>query len=79
MVATTSDAVAVKVPSMKDILAAGKKKLDTVETDDLSLAHPQLRSIEFVKPPVQERKKMIFAGDNAVEEFVAALKSDGIL
>ncbi|ADH93058.1 electron transfer flavoprotein beta subunit/FixA family protein [Arcanobacterium haemolyticum] len=79
VVAAASDAVVAKVPSMKDILAAGKKNLETVAIADMEIVRPDIRIASTNKPQMRARKNITFAGESAVTELVAALKNDGVL
>lgn len=79
VVAATSDAIRVSVPSMKEILAAGKKPVDMRELTDFVPADAGLDVTATAKPPVRERKHEIFTGDSAVSDLLAALKRDGVL
>lgn len=79
VVATTSDAVTVKVPSMKDILAAGKKPVTVVSADELDIADVSVTIDRRSKPEPKARKNKIFKGDGAVSDLVSALQADGIL
>ena len=79
VVAATSDAVPVKVASMKEILAAGKKPVDVVEAGSLALSDAQLEVTGCAKPEAKARKNVVFSGENAASELVAALRGDGVL
>lgn len=79
VVAATSDAVETKAPSMKDILAAGKKPLDQVDVADLDVAPVEIEITERAKPAAKARKKQILTGDDAAAQLVAALRADGVI
>lgn len=79
VVSTTSDAVVAPVPSMKDILAAGKKTVETVAPADASAADVTLEVTSRSKPETRARKNIVFTGDTAVADLVAALRADGVL
>ncbi len=79
VVATTSDAVTVKVPSMKEILAAGKKPVTVAPVDELDVADVSIAVDGRSKPEPKARKNKIFKGDGAVSDLVSALRADGIL
>lgn len=79
VLAIATDAVTARVPSMKEILAAAKKPLDTVEVASLSLPETNLPVVAKSRPQARERKKNVFTGANAVNDLVAALRGDGLL
>ncbi|MFY9263460.1 MAG: electron transfer flavoprotein beta subunit/FixA family protein [Actinomycetaceae bacterium] len=79
VVAATSDAMRVPVPSMKEILAAGKKPVDVRALDTVTVSDTDLRVTGRAKPVARERKQQIFTGDSAVADLVAALRNDGVL
>ncbi len=79
VVATTPDAVVPKAPSMKELLAAGKKPVEQVNVDDLDLAPAQVGVTGHSKPEARARKNQIFAGPDAAAQLIAALRADGVL
>jgi electron transfer flavoprotein beta subunit len=74
-----TDAVTPRVPGVREILAAGKKPLDTVALDTVPAAAstPALSGSE--RPDSAERLGRIFKGDMAARELAAALRADGVL
>ena len=64
---------------MKEILAAGKKPVDVVEAGSLALSDAQLEVTGRAKPEAKARKNVVFSGENAASELVAALRGDGVL
>ena len=74
-----TDAVEVKAASMKEILSAGKKPLETVALADLAVAEVGRNVQAARQPEMRARKKMIFEGENAAAQLIDALKTDGIL
>ncbi|QOQ38469.1 electron transfer flavoprotein subunit beta/FixA family protein [Trueperella pecoris] len=74
-----TDAVEVKAASMKEILAAGKKPLDTVALADIATTEVRRNVCSVSQPELRTRKKKVFEGENAAAELVEALKADGIL
>lgn len=76
VIASSSDAVSPKVPSMKDILAAGKKPVETVEVTSVDSS---LTVTGRAKPEAKARKNQIFEGEDAPAQLVAALRADGVL
>ncbi|MFP7695921.1 electron transfer flavoprotein subunit beta/FixA family protein [Trueperella sp. LYQ143] len=76
VIATTSDAVTPAVPSMKDILAAGKKPVDVLTASDIDCDDIGITTVGYRKPPVHQRKKRMFSH---ADELVAALYEDEVL
>lgn len=79
VVATTSDAARIPVPSMKEILAAGKKPVEVLDLSDLATIPAGVTVTQTAKPQARERKNIVFTGDSAVADLVAALRTDGVL
>lgn len=79
VVAVSADAAEPLIPSMKEILMAGKKPVEVVDLGDLELSGPQTDVESTQKPEKRVRKQEIFKGDDAVAKLAAALKNDGIL
>ncbi|WP_299063665.1 electron transfer flavoprotein beta subunit/FixA family protein [uncultured Actinomyces sp.] len=79
VVATTTDAAALKLPGMKDVLAAAKKPLDVVDVAELGIAPLTLEVTGHARPVSKERKKELFDGDDAAVKLVEALRSAGVL
>ena len=76
VVAAAPDAVTPKVPSMKEILAAGKKPFATAE---VSPADVEVTVTGRAKPDSKARKNQILAGPDAAAQLIAALRSEGVL
>ena len=76
VVATTSDATTPAVPSMKDILAAGKKTVDVLTGADVEAAGAPLKVVGRKRPVKVERQGKMFG---TAAELVAALREDGVL
>lgn len=76
VLAIAPDATQAKVPGMKDILAAGKKKVDTAAVDDLELNGVALTITERSRPAAKTRQNKIVADG---EQLAAALRADGLL
>ena len=76
VVAAAPDAVTPKVPSMKEILAAGKKPFATAE---VSAADVEVTVTGRAKPDSKARKNQILAGPDAAAQLIAALRSEGVL
>lgn len=69
-----------RLPALMQILQAGKKPIHETTTDDLGLSKDDLAiAMQMVenKAPKQDRKNVVFEGDDAVQELVAALKKEG--
>ncbi|QWW18970.1 electron transfer flavoprotein beta subunit/FixA family protein [Schaalia sp. 19OD2882] len=79
VVAVATDAAPVKVPGMKDILAAGKKPLEVVPAADLDLAEVTLETTGRAKPVAETRRNEVFSGDDAPAQLVQALRNAGAL
>ncbi|WP_316670164.1 electron transfer flavoprotein beta subunit/FixA family protein [uncultured Propionibacterium sp.] len=76
VLAIAPDAAQAKVPGMKDILAAGKKKVETVTVADLDLSSVEVAVAERSRPAARARRNKTVA--NAAE-LVSALRADGLL
>lgn len=71
--ANPQDAAVVKAPGMKDILAAGKKKVTVAKVE----APPvPVELVERTRPETRSRKNKIVAD---ADELVAVLRTDGVL
>ncbi len=71
-----------RLPALMQILQAGKKPIHNKTTDDLGLSADDLAvRMQMVsnKAPKQDRKNVVFQGEDAVTELVAALKKEGAL
>lgn len=79
VVSVTSDATAVKVPGMKDILQAGKKPLETVAAVAQGAENGDVTVSERLKPEHVSRQATLFSGEDAEAQLVAALRENGIL
>ena len=73
VIAVTADAAKTRVPGMKDILAAGKKKVVVAKVE----APPvPVELVERTRPETRSRKNKIVAD---ADELVAVLRTDGVL
>lgn len=78
VLSVTSDINVPRIPSMKEILAAGKKPVtqwtaaDTVEGDPPATA-PKTRIVSTLAPDQVERKQAILEGDAAVDEVFSQI------
>lgn len=71
VICVTSDVNKTRLPSMKDILAAGKKPVTTWTIADIGIDMPDntVDTISTLAPEQQERQKMIFEGEDKVSEL----------
>lgn len=76
VLAVAPDATSARVPGMKDILAAGKKKVEVLTAADLGLSGPEVTVVGRARPAAQARQNKTVA-DGA--QLVAALRADGLL
>ena len=79
VLAVSSDAATPKVPSMKDILAAGKKPAALTPAADLDLVEAPLTVTGHTKPASRARKNHILSGDDTPSQLIAALRADGVI
>lgn len=74
-----TDAAEVKVPGMKDILAAGKKPAEVVALADLDFADSPLEIAGHARPEQKARKNEVFTGEEAPAKLVSVLRSAGLV
>ncbi|MDO5495871.1 MAG: electron transfer flavoprotein beta subunit/FixA family protein [bacterium] len=79
VVAMSPDAAEVKIPGMKDILAAGKKPAEEVPLAELDHTPVGASLVAAAKPAARERKNVILRGPSAARELVDALAQEGAL
>lgn len=79
VVAMSPDAAQVKIPGMKDILAAGKKPAEQVPLDALGVEPVAIEPVSAGKPAARARKNVILRGPTAARELVDALTQEGAL
>lgn len=79
VVAVTTDAATVKLPGMKDVLAAGKKLLEVIDVLELDVTPVTLDVTSRARPLSKDRKMEIFSGDDAAVKLVEALRGAGVL
>ncbi|HZK04279.1 MAG TPA: electron transfer flavoprotein beta subunit/FixA family protein [Actinomycetaceae bacterium] len=79
VVAAATDAAQPRIPGMKEILAAGKKPAEEVPVSELDLAEVPAEVTGRERPAKKARKQVVFEGEDAVSELVAALRSDGLI
>lgn len=81
VIMVTADYAPSKIPSMKDILAAGKKPVEELALSDLGEFAPVVDVVSLLAPASKERKGIILDGatDEAVDAFVSYLAKEGIV
>jgi electron transfer flavoprotein beta subunit len=84
VLAASTDAAVPRVPGMKDILAAGKKPVETLEVSalDVPASGATVTVTATSRPDLKARKgQLIDTADPAAAaaELVAALRGDGVL
>ncbi len=70
-----------RLPALMQILQAGKKPIRNVTTAELGLddaAMARVMKMTANVAPKQDRKNVVFSGDDAVDQLVAALKKEGV-
>lgn len=80
VISVTTDINVTRVPSMKDILAAGKKPVTEWTLADLNMNPPELlvEPVSTLAPKLTDRKKIILHGDDEqqIVEFYKNIRSD---
>ena len=74
----TSEAMLPRIPALKDILAAGKKPVDTLDAGAVGgVAESPVEVVEQSLPPKADRKCVVydFADGDAVEKLAADIKA----
>lgn len=74
VVAVTSDICRAKIPSMKDILAAGKKPVEVWREDEFASASQTVEALSVMAPESRERKRCVLTSEDGAQEFAAALR-----
>jgi electron transfer flavoprotein beta subunit len=70
-----------RLPALMQILQAGKKPIRQVKTADLGIPDAALaRKMVMTanKAPKQERKNVVFTGNDAADQLAAALRKEGV-
>jgi electron transfer flavoprotein beta subunit len=70
-----------RLPALMQILQAGKKPIRQVKTADLGIQDAALARVMTMtanKAPKQDRKNVVFSGNDAPEQLVAALRKEGV-
>ncbi|KMY23964.1 electron transfer flavoprotein beta subunit [Actinobaculum suis] len=79
VIAVTSDAAEVSVPSMRDIIGAGKKPYAEVSVAELGLSPITASPLARRKAAEKQRKHIIFSGQEAPAQLAAALRDAGFI
>lgn len=73
VVSVTSDICRARIPSMKDILSAGKKPVELLNADEMKRTASKTTELSVRAPEKRQRSSIIYSGENAVERFASAL------
>jgi electron transfer flavoprotein beta subunit len=82
VLAVAADAVQPRVPGMKDILSAGKRPAEVLDTTAVPVADSAVRVVATAPPELKARRgQVIEAADPAAAaaELVAALRADAVI
>lgn len=76
VVSVTSDICPAHLPSMKEILAAGKKPVEVWDASELEPCGAKAQTISVLKPESAARMKLVYKADDetGLDDFVKALK-----
>lgn len=76
VVSVTSDICCAHIPSMKDIMAAGKKAVEVWDASEFETVDAPVNTVSILAPEHTDRIQTIFkaSDDNGIEEFVKVLK-----
>ena len=73
VVSVTSDICRARIPSMKDILSAGKKPVEQWSAADMQQCPPQTELLSMLAPEKAQRSSIVYKGEDALERFAAEL------
>lgn len=79
VITVSSDICTARIPSMKDILGAGKKPVSIEEVSSVNAAEEtKLNTVSLLAPEQTERKQVIVKGDSdeAVQEFFENIRKE---
>lgn len=79
VISVLPDALTPRVPSMKDILAAGRKPVTVSPGAEVSQPSPEIRVQSRQRPTTPKRAARMFTGNDAASELVAALQADSVI
>lgn len=76
VVSVTSDICRAHIPSMKDIMAAGKKPVEVWDASEFESVAAPVKTVSVLAPERTERMQTAFkaSDENGIDEFVKALK-----
>lgn len=76
VVSVTSDICRPRIPSMKDIMAAGKKPAEIWNAADFEPKTAVSETVSVLAPEKTDRKKLVFkaSDENGIDEFVKNIK-----
>lgn len=76
VVSVTSDICRAHIPSMKEILAAGKKPVEVWDASEFEASDRSVECVSILAPESAERRKVVFrqSDDGGVDEFVKAIR-----
>lgn len=83
VLSVTTDINPPRLPTMKEIINAGKKPVSEWTLADLSVAdlRPRVQVLQSIAPPQVERKQIVLSGEprEVAQALVKALTQDGVL
>lgn len=76
VISVTSDICPAHIPSMKDIMASGKKPVEIFDGGEFSKAESAAEAVSVLAPESSERMQVVYkaSDDDGVDNFVKALK-----
>ena len=76
VISVTGDICPPRIPSMKDIMAAGKKPVEIWDASEFERKDPTAETVSVLAPKHADRKQLVFKAndEDGVEEFVKAVK-----
>ncbi len=76
VISVTSDICLTHIPSMKDIMAAGKKPVEIWDASDFEQAAPVAETLSVLAPERRERMRVVLkeSDETGLEEFARAIK-----
>lgn len=78
VLSVTSDINVTRVPTMKDILAAGKKPTTLWKDGDMAVPASSMETLSILAPQETERRRIVVEGDDGdkIAEFCQLIKAD---
>jgi electron transfer flavoprotein beta subunit len=76
VVSVTSDICPTHIPSMRDIMGAGKKPVEVIDAAELEGAEAVAETVSILAPQCADRMNIIFreSDEDGLDEFVKAIK-----